>query len=113
MGARPSILLTRWFGQVFVRLLASAFLFQRQNKILGGDTSGNAECNPKYFCRKCRNKISIVDLKSIARRELKSFFGQPERIAGHSRKADQNLTEKSALLDTHRRETQKVKEEMQ
>lgn len=68
--------------------------------------------SPKYFCRKCRNKIPIVDLETIARRELKSFFGQPERIAGHLREADQNLTEKSALLDTHRRETQKVKDEM-
>jgi site-specific DNA recombinase len=68
--------------------------------------------NPKYFCRKCRNKIPIVDLENIARRELKSFFGKPERIAGHLREADQNLTEKSTPLDTHRREVQKVKEEM-
>ena len=68
--------------------------------------------NPKYFCRKCRNKIPIVDLENIARNELKAFFGQPERIAGHLKEADRNLTEKAALLDTHKREMQKVREEM-
>ncbi|HEV2691991.1 MAG TPA: recombinase family protein [Verrucomicrobiae bacterium] len=68
--------------------------------------------NPKYFCRKCRNKIPITDLENVARHELKAFFGQAERIAGHLEEADRNLAEKSALLDTHRREIAKVKEEM-
>lgn len=68
--------------------------------------------NPKYFCRKCRNKIPIVDLENIVRQELKVFFGQSERIASHLAEADRNLTEKSALLETHRREIQKVKESM-
>ena len=68
--------------------------------------------SPKYFCRKCRNKIPITDLENIARNELKVFFGEPKRIAGHLRQADRNLAEKSALLDAHRREMQKVKEEM-
>jgi site-specific DNA recombinase len=68
--------------------------------------------NPKYFCRKCRNKIPITDLESIARHELKAFFGQLERIATHLQEADRNLTEKSALLDTHKREIQKAREEM-
>jgi len=85
--------------------------------------SGLAHCNcgakmyvaansPKYFCRKCCNKIPIVDLENIVRQELKVFFGQPERIAQHLKNADQNLTEKSALLDTHQREIVKVREEM-
>lgn len=68
--------------------------------------------NPKYFCRKCRNKIPIADLENIARHELKVFFGQPQRIASHLEEADRNLTEKSALLETHRREIGKVKESM-
>ena len=68
--------------------------------------------SPKYFCRKCCNKIPITDLENIVRSELKVFFGQPKRIAGHLEQADRNLAEKSALLDTHRREIQKVKEEM-
>ena len=68
--------------------------------------------NPKYFCRKCRNKIPIVDLENITRNELKGFFGQPTRIAGHLQEADRNLADKSALLGTHQREIQKVRESM-
>ena len=40
------------------------------------------------------------------------FFGQSERIAGHLQAADKNLAEKSALLTTHQREIQKVREQM-
>jgi site-specific DNA recombinase len=68
--------------------------------------------SPKYFCRKCRNKIPITDLESVARHELKAFFGQPERIAGHLQEAGRNLTEKSALLESHKREIQKAREEL-
>ena len=68
--------------------------------------------SPKYFCRKCRNKIPITDLENITRNELKAFFGQPERVNGHLQEADRNLVEKSALLDTHKREIVKVREEM-
>ncbi len=68
--------------------------------------------SPKYFCRKCCNRIAIVDLENIVREEMKMFFGQSERIAGHLQAADKNLAEKSALLATHQREVQKVREEM-
>ena len=68
--------------------------------------------SPKYFCRKCCNKIPIVDLENIVREELKAFFGQPERIANHLQEADRNLVEKSALLEAHQREIQKVRDEM-
>ena len=68
--------------------------------------------NPKYFCRKCCNKIPIVDLEGIVRDELKAFFGQPERIATHVQSANQNLAEKTALLETHQKEIQKVRDEM-
>lgn len=69
--------------------------------------------NPKYFCRKCRNKIPIVDLEKVVHNELKGFFGQPEQIAGHLSEADRNLAEKSGLLDALRGEVQKVRDEMQ
>jgi len=45
--------------------------------------------NPKYFCRKCSNRIPIADLENIVRQELKVFFGQPERIASHLQTANQ------------------------
>jgi len=67
---------------------------------------------PKYFCRKCCNKIPIADLEDIVRQELKMFFGQPKRIAEHLNNAVKNLTEKSALLETHEQEIKKVRDEM-
>jgi site-specific DNA recombinase len=67
---------------------------------------------PKYFCRKCSNKIPIVDLENIVRQELKVFFGQPKRIAEHLKNAGRNVIEKSALLETHQKEIQKVRDEM-
>lgn len=68
---------------------------------------------PKYFCRKCRNKVGISDLENFMREELNLFFGKPERVAGHLEAAKTQLAEKSALLDTHRREVQKVADQMQ
>jgi len=85
--------------------------------------SGLAQCScgkkmyvragsPKYICRGCCNKIGIADLESVIHQELKAFFTEPARIAGHLQSADRNLAEKSSLLDTHQREIQKVKDEM-
>ena len=68
--------------------------------------------SPKYFCRKCCNKIAIVDLEGIIHDEMKMFFGQTRRIAQHLAQAEQNVVEKSALLDTHKREIGKVRDEM-
>jgi len=68
--------------------------------------------SPKYFCRKCCNKIPIVDLENIVRQELQVFFGQPNRIAEHLKNAANNLTKKAALLESHQREIQKVRDEM-
>ena len=68
--------------------------------------------SPKYVCRKCRNKIPIVDLEGIFQDELKAFFATPERIADHLRKAHDNLSEKEQSLAAHQREIQQVRDEM-
>ena len=68
--------------------------------------------SPKYVCRKCHNKIPIVDLEAIFHQELKAFFGQPERIAEHIKSAGKNLSEKETLLAAHEREIQKVRDQM-
>ena len=39
--------------------------------------------SPKYVCRKCCNKIPIVDLEDIFHQEMKAFFAEPQRIAEH------------------------------
>jgi site-specific DNA recombinase len=66
----------------------------------------------KYYCRKCCNKIPVQDLENIVRDELKLFFGQHDRVSQHLEEAGRNVVEKTALLDAHQREIQKVKEEM-
>jgi site-specific DNA recombinase len=68
--------------------------------------------SPKYVCRKCCNKIPMADLENIVRDELKLFFGEHDRVARHLEEASRNLAEKTALLEAHQREIQKVKEEM-
>jgi len=67
---------------------------------------------PKYFCRKCCNKIPLPDLENIFHQEMKAFFAQPERIAQHLTDANKNLSEKGTLLSAHEREIQKVREDM-
>ena len=68
--------------------------------------------SPTYFGRNCCNKIASVDLENVILEELKTFFGQPGRIASHLQAAEKNLAEKSALLAIHQREIQKVRDEM-
>jgi site-specific DNA recombinase len=67
---------------------------------------------PKYVCRNCLNKISVVDLEAIVHEELKAFFAIPEQVAAHLQNAHRNLTEKQTLLQAHRAEIQKVRDEM-
>ena len=67
---------------------------------------------PKYFCEKCRTRIPIVDMEAIFLEQLKHFFADPERIAGHIRKANDTVSEKEQLLAVHQAEAAKAKEKM-
>jgi site-specific DNA recombinase len=71
-----------------------------------------AKNTDKYFCRKCCNKIPAEKLENAVRNQFQKYFGEPKLIAEHLQDASRNLAEKSSLLDTHRREIQKVKDEM-
>jgi site-specific DNA recombinase len=66
---------------------------------------------PKYVCAGCRNKIPIVDLENIFLEELKSYLLSPEKISAYLAGADQTLAEKTRLLESLRKEHQKVKQE--
>lgn len=68
--------------------------------------------SPKYVCRKCHNKIPIVDLEAIVHGEMKGFFTSPENLATHAEEARRTLTEKADALAAHEREIAKVREEM-
>jgi site-specific DNA recombinase len=67
---------------------------------------------PKYFCRKCCNKIPVPDLEGIFQESMKAFFAEPARIAEHLEAAQKNLTEKDVILKAHKEEIQKVRDEM-
>lgn len=67
---------------------------------------------PKYLCRKCNNKIPIIDIEGIFHDELQVFFTDPTKIAGHLVQASQSLMQKQHLLDAQERSMQKLREEM-
>ncbi len=67
---------------------------------------------PKYLCRKCNNKIPIVDLEGIFHDELQVFFTAPEKLATHLAQANQALATKEKLLGTHERTIQKLRDDM-
>jgi site-specific DNA recombinase len=66
---------------------------------------------PKYFCEQCRTRIPIIDLEAIFLDQLKSFFADPTRIAGHIRKANEAVSEKGSLLESSRAEIAKLKDQ--
>ena len=66
----------------------------------------------KYVCRKCHNKIPIVDLEGIIHAELKAFFASPAKLASHAADAKRNLSEKEQTLATHEREIARIREDM-
>jgi len=68
--------------------------------------------SPKYLCRKCNNKIAIVDLEGVFHDEMKAFFANPEKLAKDLVQAGESLEEKEALIGSHREAIQKVRDEM-
>jgi site-specific DNA recombinase len=65
----------------------------------------------KYVCRKCRNKIPIVDLEGIYIEEIKAYSFSPEVIDAYLAKADKGVIEKEQLLKLQQAELQKTQQE--
>src|SRR6185369_10669993 len=95
---KPGKLPTQTFGNL-ARCACGSKMYVRSN-------------SPKYVCVKCQNKIPIVDLEAIFREELKGFFANREKIAGHLQAASRNVAEKQTLLAAHENEIKKVRDEM-
>jgi len=125
------------WGRIDLPPIISADLWQQVSQIIEEQTKANerigkppirifagitiCECghkmyvpsgSRKYTCVKCKNKILADDLEAIFYEELKAYFASPERIARYLDRARQGLSEKEALLAAHRREIQKVRDEM-
>ncbi|MEZ0389357.1 MAG: recombinase family protein [Verrucomicrobium sp.] len=67
---------------------------------------------PRYFCRKCLNKIPMDDLEAIFLEESKAFFADASRVSRCLSEAQKGLAEKEEALGAHEREIAKVREEM-
>ena len=68
--------------------------------------------SPKYRCDKCSARIPCLDIEHIFLDQLRAYFADPERIAGHIRNAIESAREKTGLLATTATEIAKVKEQM-
>ena len=69
--------------------------------------------SPKYICRGCRNKISIVDLDGIFCDEIKGYSLSPEAIANYLKSSAETAKGKERLIPTQREELQRVRKEIQ
>lgn len=66
--------------------------------------------NPKYVCRRCRNKIPITDLESIYHEQLKGFF-VGEVAATFEPAAQESIRQREAMLSQLEAERQKVRQQ--
>lgn len=67
--------------------------------------------SPKYACAACKNRIPAADLEGIFLDELTNHLLSPTKVAEYLAKANGAISEKTQLLDTLRKELQKVKGE--
>lgn len=65
--------------------------------------------SPKYVCPNCKNKVDPNDLEEIFHGQLESFLFSDTEIQGHLDKEKLLLKDKEELLETRRKEYQKLK----
>ena len=68
--------------------------------------------SPKYICRKCKNKIPMVDLECVFQEQLKEFFLSPTDLADYVMQADETIVAKLQLLEALEDERGRVQQEM-
>lgn len=67
---------------------------------------------PKWVCKKCRNKIPVVDLERVFHEKLRDFFLAPEEVAAYLSQGDEVLRKKEELCETLMRERSRLSSEM-
>jgi site-specific DNA recombinase len=67
--------------------------------------------SPKYICKACRRKIPAEDLEAIFCEQLKSFLVSPTRVEDLLSEAQRTLTEKEALLESRKKEAEKIRQD--
>ncbi len=69
--------------------------------------------SPKYICRRCKNKIPMVDLEGVFQEQLKQFFLSPTDLAGYLVQADDTIKAKLDLLETLEADRSRLRQEME
>jgi site-specific DNA recombinase len=67
---------------------------------------------PKYVCRKCRNKIPVIDLENIYQDQLKGFLLSPEDLHEYVAGAEQAIGEQDQLLESLAKEKRKLEQDI-
>jgi site-specific DNA recombinase len=65
--------------------------------------------SPKYACAACKNRIPAMDVEGLFLDELKMYLLSPDKIAAYLAQANQTIGERAQLLESLRKELQKVK----
>jgi site-specific DNA recombinase len=68
--------------------------------------------SPKYVCGECRTKIPVEDLEGIFFEQLRNFLVSNEEVGAFLTRARDGLAEKEDLLESHRREVERVREQV-
>lgn len=68
--------------------------------------------SPKYVCPKCKSKVDSKDLEDIFHIQLESFLFSDTEIQSHLDKEKLMLADKEELLETRKKEFQKLKEKV-
>ncbi len=66
---------------------------------------------PKYVCRKCRNKVPVIDMENLFREHLTGYLLAPEKATAYVNSAQEFLADKNALLVSLKSQLNEVKEE--
>ncbi len=67
--------------------------------------------SPKYICSACRNKIPASDLEDIFFEQLHGFLISPTEVNAYLDRAADTLTDKEQLLESRKKEAEKVRQE--
>ena len=68
--------------------------------------------SPKYICKACRKKMVATDLERVYRQQLRDVFIDEAAVREHLESADEQLTEREALLRTLERSRSEAKVQM-
>ena len=68
--------------------------------------------NPKYICKKCRNRVGVDDLEEIFREQLRTFIFSDEEVKNYFERTDDAINEKESMFADLSEELKKIQGDM-